>query len=931
MRYKFFILILAIVLFSNFTLASIELGNLSHEIEKSYTKLKPITGWVNFSLDNEPGDTLISGFGANITLREFVFDENNIACNVPGPYECSCFPSDCEPSYSTTGDPSTEKTYSINFISTQLFGIKLTENISQITNFRFNISTNAKDSCLNPLMIDLFDDNNIDFKVKEVSDEECFIEEPYGCYKSEDLEGNTSIGTDHLCGKITLPPLRGFKIGANIMGTGSATFILSLEDQTCSPITVTSGGEISCKIVLAQDLEEYTELEVCIYAESEGSKGNYLINFEDNDTCGFVEINGEPFPHDYEIFAKPLKYAAPSKINFNQGLFIDEVFNINTNVFDYIERKYNSECNPECIIPIRIYSGINQELTVSDLFVDYKVEGLDPGGSDENNFYNLNSIETLISSEFIKLDLPGIFLTPSTAGETDFILNIGDKTITQKISVIDIAEITSIIPNKAAFSVPTNFIIVLNQLSANTTYAWDFGDGTPIETTNTNILSHTYSALGSYQLKVNLSNNLGTTSKTVNVNVLAPYDAINDTISEYKARLKTIDNSLFVLPDWIQTRILNVLNINDLKSNVNSLEGKYKELFETEEEELVKIMTSLNALNIPFKLDTSLEIKSSKFTQNRDRFNPLILEEFGAGNLDIEREEEYYSAVNRWLEENLDINIESKTYSFFYTDQTEQTALSHITVRLKPKTDIDEFYMIIEGDTNNIKFLDDHSEREIDPSNYGLRFSDLVSGGERKIEFSYPESIEVFNLPLYVSPEFRNLELGGFVPGICNNNNICEENLGENSKNCRVDCKPWKLTFLFFVILFVTTFVVYVVLQEWYKRNYESHLFKNKNQLFNLIAFMNNGINQKLTRNQIFAKLKPLGWNDEQLNYAWRKLHGKRTGMWEIPIFISFEKRKVKKEIEKRKSMAIGTAKPSTSPSRPNSFNPSNSNRNRKF
>ena len=46
-------------------------------------------------------------------------------------------------------------------------------------------------------------------------------------------------------------------------------------------------------------------------------------------------------------------------------------------------------------------------------------------------------------------------------------------------------------------------------------------------------------------------------------------------------------------------------------------------------------------------------------------------------------------------------------------------------------------------------------------------------------------------------------------------------------------------------------------------------------------------------------------WNNEQLNYAWKKLHNKRTGMYEIPILRPFEKRKLKKELEKRKAMGF--------------------------
>jgi hypothetical protein len=65
---------------------------------------------------------------------------------------------------------------------------------------------------------------------------------------------------------------------------------------------------------------------------------------------------------------------------------------------------------------------------------------------------------------------------------------------------------------------------------------------------------------------------------------------------------------------------------------------------------------------------------------------------------------------------------------------------------------------------------------------------------------------------------------------------------------------------------------------------------------------MNISYNQGMKKSDIFGKLKDLGWNSEQLRYAWNKFQGKRTGMWEIPIFKWVEKRQVKRELEKRGS-----------------------------
>ena len=86
MRGKLYFLLFVVLLSLTLTSAAIELGNLSHYIENSYIKNVPLKGWLNFRLDKEPGDTIISGFNSNITLAEFI-DKNNIACNIINPYE----------------------------------------------------------------------------------------------------------------------------------------------------------------------------------------------------------------------------------------------------------------------------------------------------------------------------------------------------------------------------------------------------------------------------------------------------------------------------------------------------------------------------------------------------------------------------------------------------------------------------------------------------------------------------------------------------------------------------------------------------------------------------------------------------------------------------------------------------------------------------
>ena len=95
-------------------------------------------------------------------------------------------------------------------------------------------------------------------------------------------------------------------------------------------------------------------------------------------------------------------------------------------------------------------------------------------------------------------------------------------------------------------------------------------------------------------------------------------------------------------------------------------------------------------------------------------------------------------------------------------------------------------------------------------------------------------------------------------------------------------------------------------MQEWYKKKYESHLFKDKNDLYNIINFIYNSRMSGLSDKQIKVKLEDSGWAGEQVSFAFKKIDGKRTGMFEIPIFKIFEKRKIQQEIEKRQGLPPG-------------------------
>ena len=86
------------------------------------------------------------------------------------------------------------------------------------------------------------------------------------------------------------------------------------------------------------------------------------------------------------------------------------------------------------------------------------------------------------------------------------------------------------------------------------------------------------------------------------------------------------------------------------------------------------------------------------------------------------------------------------------------------------------------------------------------------------------------------------------------------------------------------VFVLLVAIAVYAWLQAWYKKKYESYLFKNKNNFYNLINYFHNSKSKGWTDGEIVSKLKKAGWKSEQINYIMKKYAGKETGMAEISI-----------------------------------------------
>jgi hypothetical protein len=178
-------------------------------------------------------------------------------------------------------------------------------------------------------------------------------------------------------------------------------------------------------------------------------------------------------------------------------------------------------------------------------------------------------------------------------------------------------------------------------------------------------------------------------------------------------------------------------------------------------------------------------------------------------------------------------------------------------------------------------FAENYNEKDID--SYASSATIIPLSGSNTIEIILPGKIEISELGAYTISTADELDIN--------------EKTFENVKgNKRPGTAKW-----LYILLMIGILAVYTALQEWYKKRYESFLFKDKNDLYNLINFIFNSRISRMKDGEIKKKLGSYNWKSEQMSYAFKKLDGKRTGMWEIPIFKFIENRRVKNEIEKRR------------------------------
>lgn len=843
---KYLLIFLGILLISG-VFAGYQLGAPKFSISDSYAKGANISGWVNMKFNDEPAGSLFEDSNGNsITLIDLLESDAK--------HDYSCIPEDCQGSYSAV-NPATAKTISMNAGSEKIIGFKLDSEIGEISDFTLNINSNVGEQCANQLKIDLFADGTNDAgNTKIYLPEKHFCtERNYGCFDKNEQSIQEALMTGNVyCQRVNLPEAPGFELGAWMkLGSGSANLKMNLYDieaddfaASCDlPAPTTQGKVVSC------DIEYLTAKSKNYYAcLSKQGGGSFYIRGYVKDKCGFP-ASPQTSPEEvasYEMYARPKSFASIANLEIKNELQNGEL--ISSMIEDYLYENYGGLSCTEggCIIPIKLISGFQQTLTITGV-LEYTDEFL--GGTQTNILYDLSESSALVNSNMQKIYLDkGGFKVPAEKGAYEFKLKFkGDDLFSKQVNVTEGISIISLTPKKTAVNLPTAFKIKTEDEEKIKKYEWDFGDQTPVQTSTTSQSTHTYKSLGSYSIKIKIEDINGVkSSKTFDVSAGSAGEILEGMLIEKQEALADIKNQILEYDAFSAKAVENVLDLENVEIGLNEISQEYALLDEATESEYGELLSRLLEIDLPEYAAQTSSFDSFTFYPDKENIDLEIISSTAGGVYDLRLEDEYRDAILAWNIDNIETKISIKEFSANYGFGEEVIAR---TFDADIKNLGQETAYLFAGE--NLKF----DEEKTYEDGY---YSESLGAG-KNLKFFAEGDISAEELPLFVSPSLDSLAV---------------KSIGKAGKKFK-----WGLFIFIVLIIILAGFAVYLLLKRWYDKKYENYLFRDKNDLYNLVRFAQSAKQQGKNDREIFGDLRKSKWSAEQINYVLRKYSGKRTGL----------------------------------------------------
>ena len=853
----------------------------TEDIVTSYSGGENIRGSVTISLSNENANSAVtSSYSGSMNIIDLIKANGYTS----GDYDCSTL--SCGKGYKANGD-TTQLDLSSESEAKRI-GIYFEGREVYVREANFDITSNVGLACSKQIKIDVGEEGKFILQNTLYNKEAvCSDSKDYGCFDNNLNTGSYSkllITQEGVCEKIRLREAPAYEFGATIENTTNGVkgdLKMELFDNETAfigecnlPQLDSVIGEKKC--IIEKPIMDAGNYYACISLK--GGNAKYQIRAENSgQICGTGDVLGDKQgDFDYEVFAKPLPYDFIKNLSLASAFYKTTGDKLEDYLDDYVSKNYERNCSSGCVVPIAFY-GANQHLDFTNISIEYDAS---PGNVVTKNILkDIIQTDSKITSKNLTLELSyAKFKTPvkTANNKSDFNLFIGGKSVFSTPIKIDLVPgfDFNVNPKFAFIGLQTRFSAVTGDNI--TSSVWKFGNGEQKNGIG-KIVDYTYTSQGNYTLEVSLTNSKGFTArKTFNIIVGNASESAKILLNSSKIKLnkvKTFSNSQ---PIWIQNYIGKRLNITEAEKQIGFLENSI--ISAKNESEYTEIVLELIGLNLP-----------EGFKVPKKGILPFSLGFSGIDVSYIENISNYEVSEDKkeLLKENI-IFLNDKNYAsqISFEDVSMISGLNeegiYTKIKISPlsKGSTSKDYLIIDYPIEQITFSKDYTAQSIQ-GDYKSGTYIALSGED--IEFILPGKVNFIDLGAYISP-------------------IVSE-VGDYEDPVFISKKYPSLWVTFWVTLVIVfTLIMYIVLQEWYKRYYQSYLFKNGDDLYNLINFIYNSRNSKLSDDIIRKKLNANKWSGEQIDYAIKKLDGKRTGMFEIPLFRGREQKKIMEEIAKRQS-----------------------------
>lgn len=397
------------------------------------------------------------------------------------------------------------------------------------------------------------------------------------------------------------------------------------------------------------------------------------------------------------------------------------------------------------------------------------------------------------------------------------------------------------------------------------------------------------------------------------IKIVSSKGILEEKISIEQAYLNYTKTDISKSDLFVQEILNEFLHIEDIESNLSKLEIQYQ--IATTGEEYASILNKLSSLDVPRGLSETINTNSIIFYPKKWNINLDSLIEIGGGEYPS-KEEKYINAIYSWNDEKLKTGLTFREVAIIYNESREVT-LKIFQFEFDKRMLNENAYFIVKN-MQNLKFDKSLAPwiKETSSGYFYINIMDLPGN----IVFSTTENINFLEVPVFISPPIGNLHPPVIPP---------YEQWKDNKK------ARWILFAIIAFILLMIGVVTYSLLQLWYRRKYEVHLFKNRNNLYNIMNYIQVEKKKGTNRDEMLKNLRKAGWTTEQIDYAIRKYEGRKIiGIINKPMNMSEDKKDTIKPGEKiisspprrffgilpPKNSNSGTPSPGKSPA--NSFSP---------